>query len=905
MSNDETPFEILPPEEVEQLLPAYSQLSFLAKGGMAAVYRGLQTTLDRPVAIKILPSEFGANESFRLRFEAEGKAMARLNHPNLVGIFDFGQVDDLLFLIMEFVDGQTLHDYAHGSPIAELEALRLCQKVTEGLAHAHKHGILHRDIKPANVLINGLLEPKLGDFGLAHGEEREHGDNLNFGTPGYTAPEVMLGSAAADERSDLYAIGVMLYELLTATLPEAAYRPPSRVVQSDSRIDVVIAKAVQKEPSRRYASAEELAEALQNLIDEITSAPRRKLATATSPADASRTIAAAPVAAAALDLSYPSPDRAAAEQVPPATVIPPTRLQTKSSFLPFVRNLIIIAALCAAIFGVWRALEKKEARIAIKDAKSEKKLARQERKRDAERIRAEVERQSNLLTSRGTNTPSSVNPQLIPATPTPPSETVDDSPDPLAGLTPLEQLAELKPALLAGERDRFPDGALQWSSSHYFFIPEAMTWYEAIEFAENHGAHLAVTPSRSDLRWLSKEIPSGEGVWLGAGSTSRNDWAWFDESIAFELEPPRTTTKVAGMVTKFGIFKAGHPSEKLPFFIEWNNEGGAVGSRQKAFETIAETLASGDPIWPPGIRVYQDRRYLTVGRELSQKEAATIATRAGGTLAVPSDELEASFLRDYAAESGLTSLWVGGEKRDEAWSWQTNEGWNFTRWVEGHPLANTDASGLQINGTGWLSMDPYLDAPGFIIEWSKDAGTPSDIPGNAFSLAAEDPQKAGHSENIEELDELRLRATRFLEKEKKDFNARFKDNFTAQGMAMRQWLRNLPKEEAVEYETLYQDYSNIVNFNTYTLPDPDDTQLASSAEAASAILERHYRTQTQVNDKLEAAAEKLRISYLRRVANLLAEAKTQGLASEVEVLQNEIEACGQDGNSFLRHLGLL
>ena len=240
MSDDATPFEVLPAEEVARLLPSYSQISFLAQGGMATVYQGVQTSLDRPVAIKILPREFGADESFRLRFVAEGKAMAKLNHPNLVSIFDFGEVDGLLYLVMEFVEGETLHEKAYGTPMDNLEAVDLCQKVAAGLANAHKKGILHRDVKPANVLLDHQGNPKLGDFGLAEGDERAEGDDLVFGTPGYTSPEVMANPTAADEKADIFAIGIMLYELLTTQLPAEPYQTPSRLVQSDPRIDPVI-----------------------------------------------------------------------------------------------------------------------------------------------------------------------------------------------------------------------------------------------------------------------------------------------------------------------------------------------------------------------------------------------------------------------------------------------------------------------------------------------------------------------------------------------------------------------------------------------------------------------------------------------------------------------------------------
>ncbi len=880
MSDDASPFELLPAEEVERLLPSYSEISFLAKGGMAAVYRGVQTSLDRPVAIKMLPQEFGADESFRLRFVAEGKAMARLNHPNLVGIFDFGQVDHLLYLVMEFVDGQTLYEHAYGTPQEELKAIKLCQKVADGLAHAHEHGILHRDIKPANVLLDENLNPKLGDFGLAEGEEREEGDDLVFGTPGYTSPEVMANPSAADEKADIYAVGVMLYELLTTTIPTDPYQAPSQVIQSDPRIDSVIANAIQPDPAHRYATARDLADALQSLHDQIQAAPRRKLATSASTTRASRTLRVEP--------ATPRPPQpaalATADEAGPSASHRPSAPQAAASNLPLVRNLIVIAFLCVAIFGVWKALKKKEDTVAAKEAKQEEKLARQQRKKEAERTRAQVEREAALLSSKGGDA----------ITPGAPAQTSspEPEPDPILQLTPREQLAKLQVALANGERDRYPDGTLQRGASRFFFIDEPMTWYHAIEFAETHGAHLAIAANKSDLRWLTKEIPTEDDIWLGAGATSRSSWAWCDESVPFELKLPRTSTKVAGMATHTGVFKASHPSEELPFFIQWHDDGKQPGRREQDFAKIAETLASDNPVWPIGVRQYDERRYLTIGRELSLAEAAVLASQAGGTLAVPSKEMESSFLSDYAVESGLPALWLGAEKRGDSWTWMTNEPWEFARWNEGQPFADQDASGLQINGTGWLSADPYLDAPGFIIEWSDDAADAPEVT---------QPSTGGS----EELTELRERAKRFLIKEIEKTKGKEKDTFAAHGMAMRQWLRNISKEDVPRLEELYSNYLASAGDAINRLPNPSLTPIARQAPEAEKILARYYRQQNQQDELLLAAAEKLRTSYLRKLLASVERNRTKGLSTKIGELQEEIGAIGEDGSSFLRHLELI
>ena len=171
-------------QQIAHLFPGYEVAGLIASGGMGVVYKARQVSLDRDVAIKLLPREFGADAEFRNSFEAEAKAMARLNHPNLISVYDFGEVDELLFIIMEFVPGKSLFHSAHGTAIEPSEAGAIVANVCEGLAHAHEHGILHRDVKPGNILLSPKAEPKIGDFGLARPVNKEHNpDETIFGTP--------------------------------------------------------------------------------------------------------------------------------------------------------------------------------------------------------------------------------------------------------------------------------------------------------------------------------------------------------------------------------------------------------------------------------------------------------------------------------------------------------------------------------------------------------------------------------------------------------------------------------------------------------------------------------------------------------------------------------------------------
>jgi len=247
------------PADLAPLFPGYEIHGLIATGGMGAVYAAVQKSLERIVAIKILPREFSADVVFCAGFEAEAKAMARLNHPNLIGVYDFGEVNGMLFIIMEHVPGKSLFHSAHGLAIVPNEVIRLVTGICNGLAHAHSNRIIHRDIKPSNILLDQSAQPKIGDFGLAHpiGRTIEAGEGI-FGTPHYTAPEVVSAPQSVNYRADIFSVGVLLHELLTGRLPTEDPRPASVIIHCDPRFDAIIRRATDPLPERRYASAAEI-----------------------------------------------------------------------------------------------------------------------------------------------------------------------------------------------------------------------------------------------------------------------------------------------------------------------------------------------------------------------------------------------------------------------------------------------------------------------------------------------------------------------------------------------------------------------------------------------------------------------------------------------------------------------
>ena len=266
MSDPQTHTTFVAPEisQLVPLFPGYDIEILIATGGMGAVYRAVQKSLDRKVAIKILPREFGSDAAFCAGFEAEAKAMARLNHPNLIGVYDFGEVDGMLFIIMEYVPGKSLFHSSNGTALDPSEVIRLVTGICNGLAHAHENGILHRDIKPSNILLDLNAQPKIGDFGLARPIETkiQEGEEI-FGTPHYTAPEVVSSPHSVDYRADIFSVGVLLHELLTGMLPADDRRSASAISHCDPRFDSIIRRATNPVPEARYNSAEEIAKELQ------------------------------------------------------------------------------------------------------------------------------------------------------------------------------------------------------------------------------------------------------------------------------------------------------------------------------------------------------------------------------------------------------------------------------------------------------------------------------------------------------------------------------------------------------------------------------------------------------------------------------------------------------------------
>ena len=275
-------------EEVAKLFPQLEIIAFIGKGGMGAVYKARQPALDRIVALKILPPQTASGPGFIERFNREARALAKLNHPNIVGVYEFGQVNGLPFFIMEFVDGLNLRQLERAGKLSSREALQIVPQICDALQFAHDEGIVHRDIKPENILLDKKGRVKIADFGIAkilsQGADiaiTETGGTI--GTPHYMAPEQMEKPTMVDHRADIFSLGVVFYEMLTGELPLGKFSPPSsRKVEVDVRLDDVVLRALEKDPERRYQHASQVKTAVDTIAG---SAPPPPAADAKAMAD--------------------------------------------------------------------------------------------------------------------------------------------------------------------------------------------------------------------------------------------------------------------------------------------------------------------------------------------------------------------------------------------------------------------------------------------------------------------------------------------------------------------------------------------------------------------------------------------------------------------------------------------
>lgn len=256
-------------QELSTHFPSLEIIQLLGVGGMGAVYKARQPKLEREIALKILSLDLASDPEFKERFFREARALAKLNHPNIVAVYDVGQTGPYMYIFMEYIEGASLRELLRLGKIELSEALRVVPKICEAIQYAHDKGIIHRDIKPENILLNELGVVKIADFGLAKlaSQNRDSltATDVRMGTVQYMAPEQISNTATADHRVDIYSLGVTFYEILTGELPTVDYQPPSRKSSVNARVDRIVERSLKSVPDERYQRAADMQLAVERL----------------------------------------------------------------------------------------------------------------------------------------------------------------------------------------------------------------------------------------------------------------------------------------------------------------------------------------------------------------------------------------------------------------------------------------------------------------------------------------------------------------------------------------------------------------------------------------------------------------------------------------------------------------
>ena len=858
-------FEAPTLEALAQLLPAYEFEAFIAQGGMGAVYKARQRSLDRDVAIKILPRELSRDPEFKESFETEARAMARLNHPNLIAVYDSGEIDGMLYIVMELVHGKPLYYSAYNTAIDPHQAAEIVKGICDGLAHAHEHGIIHRDIKPANILLTPKREPKIGDFGLARPVEAE-GPGLIMGTPGYAAPELTEQPELADQRSDIFAVGVILYELLTGHRPDQGSGTPSQNVGCDRDLDVICHLATHPDPAQRYSDAGLMAKALDEWMKKPVAAGPRKLVAA-----APRTAIKRPAAGPAKPITVKgvrkpaTPRPANTPGVPPAPGTPAPIEVGSTGNWTLVRNLVIIAVLLITIAATWKHLQR---------TKGEREQANLQIQIDKANKEAQAAAAAAALANQG-KTPDSTassgkpNPKPVPVVPPVPE------PEPE---TPAESLARLRSALAAGERDEMPVGAARHGSTDFLLIPDPMTWQEAAEFAAAHGGHLPLVNGTDDLSWIENLVPDDledeqKALWIGAGRSGRDSWALVD-GTPWPLEKKPVGSGQFLAVNDVGTVKVKDAKDRFPFVIQWQRDGSNPASLEAVLERTRESLDKPVPLFPPGTLAYEARHVLVVLHEATFDEAVELAELAGGHLAVPASRDEAGWLDDQiAGVSAADGLWIGGVLDGTEWKWSTGEAWSFAHWADGYPTS--DGSTLLVfPGQGWKDADSEEHASGFIIEWSNDRESASAAP-----PVNRNPSKGG---------DLISKSRTLLAGLEKERQAKLADNAKKLVSDLDTWLRRQNGSENTRWSPEVESIKLLIEGNRVPEKIDRDTGIRLSPDMAK-FCQYAVTKQKEHDAKFTAAATNIRDAYVARLTSAREDAETRGQAELVKALDEQIE----------------
>ncbi|MFM2220489.1 MAG: hypothetical protein RLZZ553_237 [Verrucomicrobiota bacterium] len=876
---DSTQFTPPSIEVLNQLLPAYHFIDFIAQGGMGAVYLAKQVSLDREVAVKILPRELSADPEFRASFQTEARAMAKLNHPNLIGIYDSGDVDGMLYIAMEYVSGKSLYHSAWNKKIDPAEATRIVIAICEGLSHAHENGIIHRDIKPANILLTPKIEPKIGDFGLAQAVGVKH-EGIVMGTPGYAAPEVISHPERADRRSDIFAVGVILHELLTTKKPEP-HVTASSLCHCGPEFDLIIQRATHPNPVMRYPDAASMARALRDTVKNGNDSSRAPLLKKSAPRAIAPARAAGKPMAVGKSANPPAPQPTAQDQsVDPGNEeeIPPLVIPSGNASWTYMRNLLIMAAMAVLVVFVYQKLQIYKKDVAKREEAYMRKQKEEEMRRRREAEKELAERNNRPLIPPPVDIP---NPGSQTQKPTP-----EPAPEPVIE-TAMQSLQRLQYDLSKGSRDEMPVGSKRRGELDFFLVPDPMTWDAALLFAEKHGGHIALPSSEDELTFLASMLKNEETIWIGAGRSDRDLWILLDgASWPMEKTPPGIGSYAT--LSHLGNVRASEASKELPFVIAWHRDGSNPSSLENLLQITRKSLDSNTPVFPPGTQAAGPRYFLPILRPMNRLQAREIAQQAGAHIAALSTREEGYWMTDnlssIKAERGI---WISGEKVSGVWQWSTKEPWTYAQWAPESPRDEENANCLVYQpGRGWHNVNQDEQVDGVLLEWSKDA----DATKTSDTTMA--TPVTGIGPLVTKCRELLAAST--IERDEKHAA-----NVKSFNWDLDVWLRGLKPMEKVQW----QEKIEIIKSLTRKGRVPSAEQLTSTEQLKSTFSEEtpalhagivkihtySFSKQTEIDAAYELRNGKIRESYVMKLKEMGSTAQKSGQQDLVRQLKEYLD----------------
>ncbi len=838
-------FKAPEPAELSRMLPSFKVTQLLSSGVSSAVYVARQKSLDRNVAIKVMRGRKGPA---RNRFEKEARAMAKLRHPNLIGVHDFGEADGFMYLVMDFVDGKSLRRSTRGEAIDQKTALELILSICEGLAHAHQAGIIHQAIKPDNILIGSNLEPRIGDFGLPH-----HGENgvpsatgLDHIALQYAAPEVTNRRARADRRSDVYSLGVLLHELLTGELPDGGFTPPLRSQEQrlDPRFEKILQRAMHPSPGERFADARALYEELKPLRKNLG---QGNLMTHNSEVAES---------GESSDGTRESKHRAVQQS---ETLAAMAATESRRYDRLIAVKILVIAVLVVALLSVWSAYNQ--------------------RKSESTRKAKVLERQKNALGS-GAKANPWANLQRDPIR--------EAKENPLPRQAREWTLFDLQEQLLQGDRDRFPEGTWDLADRKVYYVRSAMSWSAASRFAESHGAHLATLRSDEERLALLAKLPEGKITWLGGGMTGSKSWGWVDGTSSPLSTPSGATGQYLSM-SDSGAIQASPGKTKYPFFLQWHLDGKNPGALKAQLQRFNLSIDQRIPVFPPGTVTNRNRHYLVLERTFDWEKARIFAEEANGHLAVIGSQEEQDYL-DRVIATCLpenSAAWLGGSYSRGAWRWVTNEAWSFTSWLATEEDFDSESTALCFASgepSGWANRDPESELEALIIEWSSDQfSDQSTPPGDQRSWTT-----------------LRNQCSVKITTIREKFLQLLKANGASMSTALDKWHTGLPLQNRSRYTLSFQQAKARIaedgRINEEGRLPPLPAEIASVCNAC-------LREQRSLDQEYATVMESTRKTYVQQLGMRLSKARDTRQFSEMGEIETELESV-MTVQTFVSHFNI-